>query len=167
MAIDLVRPGTLPDEVIVSTSASGWITIGRDEASDDFVVKMQRGRFQFRVPAVETTGDGDKVPVIETAALLYGDFTVTGFMCAGSAFGLRAMRDQVRNGVFGESQFRMAVELDGRHALNNTNAGGQIPCVLVQVGFEWSANGGVVPVQIGGSFTDAATGGTNGIDVRQ
>lgn len=168
MAIDLVRPGTLPDEVIESTSTSGWATIGRIGGTDDLVIKAQQARFRFAVRSVETTGDGDKSPVFEIAQLLYCDFSISGFMVASSAMGLQAMRLQVlRDNVSGnEAQFRMTFNLDGQHAITGNSSNAQVPVMIEAIDVQWTANAPVVPVMIVGKVSndDVANGG---IEVRQ
>jgi len=170
MAIDLVRPGTLPDEVIESTSASGWATIGRigSGSVDDLVIKAQQARFRFALRSVETTGDGDKTPVFEVAQLLYCDFSISGYMVASAALGLQAMRLQVLrdNATGNEAQFRMTFNLDGRHAITGNSSNSEIPVMIEALDFQWSANAPVVPVMIVGKVSndDIANGG---VEVRQ
>ena len=170
MAIDLIRPGTLPDEIIESTSASGWATIGRTGgvSADDLVIKAQQARFRFAVRSVETTGDGDKTPVWETAQLLYGDFSISGYMVSSAALGLQAMRLQVlqENATGSETQFRMTFNLDGQHALTGNSSNSQIPVIIESLDFQWQANAPVVPIMMTGKISndDVANGG---VEVRQ
>ncbi len=151
--VDLVHPGNLPSEVIVSTVASSSKKIGRGDDTEDMVIKVSRARFKFTSPQIETTGDGDTVPIFENNGLLYGTFSLSGAMVHNIAVGLQNLHTQTyRTGSV--VRFYMKFHMDATTAIGGSGTGDELSISIESLEVAWSAKGPIVPMTMTGRYSN-------------
>ncbi len=147
--VDLVHPGNLPSEVVISTAGSNLKQIGRGDDTEDMVLKTIGASFKFWSPLIETTGDGDTVPIHENNGLLYGVFSLTGMMVQTIALGLQNLATQSYS-TAAPSRFKMKFALDATTAVGTA----EVDVAIEVVQFRYKSTAASVPVQITGKYSN-------------
>lgn len=83
------KPSNAPSSVIIY---GGSITLG--SGSPKWVIQVQRSQWEFYTTEREITGDGDGAPVWQNNQLVYGRFTLLGWMVASQTVGIGNLADQ-------------------------------------------------------------------------
>jgi hypothetical protein len=114
--VALSRPATIGSAMITGTAAgdtSGTFRIMVQEFTDDFEVRM-----------TEVTGDGSTAPTFQHGALIYGQFSMVGYMVATEAIGIANLSSNV-NGGYGttaphtlEVKFDAGIKISGKVLVN-------------------------------------------------
>ena len=108
----------------------------------DFFIKVHDGDFDFSTRVEDVTGDTDTSPEFENNGLLYGAFSLRGFMVASQAVGIASLIDATKNPVVA-----MTFDFGGTRMLTQT-------VMVRQIRIRQRYDGAYVGVSISGVTTD-------------